>query len=112
MSDLYVAESCEGYSITENQKRAIEEGRAWLLINGEPNQYMIIKLTDSDEEKSLYIWHANGIGWEGIMDTLDSIAKAAGATSIKFGTSRRGWERRAKNYGFEQEKIVYSRRVK
>ena len=111
MNELYLANSYEGYSITDEQKRAIDAGVAWLLVNGEVNQYMIIKMTDSDEEKSLYIWHANGIGWKGIMNTLNDIAKAAGAASIKFGTARKGWERRAKEYGFEQEKIIYSRRV-
>jgi hypothetical protein len=111
LNDLYLAKSYHGYSLTDNQKKAIDEGRAWLLVTGEPNHYLLVKLTDSDEERSLFIWHANGVGWEGVMDTLDNIARSAGATSIKFGTSRRGWERRAKDYGFEQEKIVYSRRV-
>ncbi len=112
MNDLYLSTNYEGYSITESQKKAIDENRAWLLVNGKPNQYMIVKITDSDEERSLYIWHANGVGWSGVMEILDKMANAANATSIKFGTARKGWERRAKEYGFEQEKVIYSRRVK
>ena len=112
LETLYLADDPESYPLTDKQMEAVSNGEAWLLTNGRKNNYILVKITVSEGEKSLFIWHANGIGWVGIMDTLESLAKSAGATSIKFGTSRRGWERRAKNYGFTQEKVVYSREVK
>ena len=70
-----------------------------------------MKVTESEGEKSLYIWHAKGVGWEAIMDTLNAFAKSLNATNIKFGTARKGWERLAKKYGFSREKVIYSREV-
>ena len=97
--------------LTEPQKEAIKNGKAWLLVTDDPNQYIVIKMVFSDGERSLHIWHAEGVGWIGAMDTLVEIAKSAGAKAIKFGTSRKGWERRASHYGFEPEKTIYSRRI-
>ncbi|HCO58901.1 MAG TPA: hypothetical protein DIT58_01810 [Porticoccaceae bacterium] len=111
MRKLFLSEDVDSLPLTDVQKEAIRSGKAWLLVTDDPNQYLVIKMTESNGEKSLYIWHAEGIGWIGAMEVIEQIAKAAGAVSIKFGTNRRGWERRAAHYGFSPEKVIYSREV-
>tara|TARA_Y100000310_G_scaffold345238_1_gene463011 strand:+ start:9502 stop:9972 length:471 start_codon:yes stop_codon:yes gene_type:complete len=42
---------------------------------------------------------------------LEDLARDAGCNAIKFGTTRRGWEKVGKKHGFFAEEIRYSKRI-
>ena len=96
-----------GIQLTKEQYAAVRDKKAWLFVCLDPPGHMIV----NHNGEKLHIWYLEGKGFNAGMEFIDRLASACGARKITFGTSRRGWERLAKKYGFHQEQVIYARPV-
>lgn len=111
-------ESPDGW-IVEDVYCTLRQGGASLYlvdIDGEEVGFVVLRQFNDYDGPRLHIWLLHSRSDVDVMaefsDELDNIARQINASTITFGTTRRGWAKVAPRYHFSVRETVYQRKIK
>jgi hypothetical protein len=102
--------------IAEDVYHALRNGAGTLYlvtIDDAEVGFVVLRAINDFDGQRLHVWLLHSRSDVDVMaefsDELDNIARGINATTITFGTTRRGWAKVAPKYGFSVRETVYSR---
>lgn len=107
----------DGYSVDEYIIEQLRDKKAFLFMDTSGSDSFVVLSTNTcarRKVRTLFVLAAyckEGEADKLYGEEIDQLAREAKCTEVEFISSRRGWERAAKKYGYEPVEVTYRKKL-